>query len=788
MSSSTVSTEAARSAAARLVEEFPRRWGETARGTAGLPSAVTVSGDGARVVFLRSDEPTSRAGALWVFDCATGTERCVAEPAALGAGADAALPPEERARRERLRQGGSGIAAFSLDAMGERAVFALGGACYLAELSGAAGKDEVRLLPTGGPAVDPRLSPDGRRVAYVTGGALHVLGLESGADERWAGEGDAEPTVTWGLADFAAAEELGRSRGFWWAPESDVLLVARVDEAEVRVAFLADASQPEAAPVAHRYPFAGTENAEVRLFRCAGPGKLVEIAWDRDAFPYLAAVRWDPGRSAVVQVLSRDQRNAAVLAVPAGTPPAQTVVLQRDPDWVDVVPGVPAFDGRGRLLTVGVTADCAQLRADGVSIGPRGVQVRAVRVDGETIFLEGAADPADCLLWRLDPSTGDEAVPVEAGQGIHHLAVAGGTLAVTSSTLASGLPETVVWRAGERVGVLGSAAAAPGRPPTVHIERLPDRGRRSGPRPVSSAVRVGVVFPSWHEPGSARLPVLLDPYGGPHASRVVHAGRAWLEPAFFAEAGLAVVVADGRGTPGSPAAERAVGGDLATPALEDQLVALDWVLSTYPDLDPERVAIRGWSFGGYLAALALLRRPDRIAAAIAGAPVTDWRLYDTAYTERYLGCDPEGADRAAYDASGLLGLAPTTRRPLLVIHGLADDNVLVAHSLRLSAALFARGYPHRFVPLAGITHMTPQPRVVEALLRLQLDFLVEALGVLGPGASTGAGGGEGYRAAGPPPAPPAPLAGSPAGSLGGPPVAPPRQSTEPEEPGSDRSP
>jgi len=719
---------AARSAAARLVEDFPRRWAETARATAGVPAAVTVSGDGRRVVFLRSDGPTSRTGALWVFDCATGTERCVAEPASLGAGADAALPPEERARRERLRQGGSGITAFSLDATGERAVFALGGACYVAALSAGASEPDVRLLPAAGPVVDPQLSPDGERVAYVTGAALHVLGLESGRDECWAGEGDADRTVTWGLADFAAAEELGRSRGFWWAPGSDALLVARVDEADVSVAYLADASQPETVPVAHRYPFAGTPNADVRLFRCTGPGRLLEIVWDRSAFPYLAAVRWDPARPALVQVLSRDQRSAAVLAVPVGMPPAQTVTIQRDPHWVDVVPGVPTFDGRGRLLTVGVTADCARVRADGVAIGPPGLQVRAVHVDGEAIFLEAAADPADSLLWRLDPTTGDEGVPIEARPGIHHLAVAGGTAAVTSSTLATGLPETAVWQAGKRVGVLGCAAAPLGRPPTVRIEHLPDRGHRSRSRSARSPIRVGVVLPSWHEPGSARLPVLLDPYGGPHSSRVVHAGRAWLEPAFFAEAGLAVVVADGRGTPGSPAAERAVAGDLATPALEDQLAALDWALATYPDLDPERVAIRGWSFGGYLAALALLRRPDRLAAAIAGAPVTDWRLYDTAYTERYLGCDPDGADRAAYDASSLLELAPTTRRPLLVIHGLADDNVLVAHSLRLSAALFARGHPHRFVPLAGITHMTPQPRVVEALLRLQLDFLVEALG------------------------------------------------------------
>jgi dipeptidyl-peptidase-4 len=242
-------------------------------------------------------------------------------------------------------------------------------------------------------------------------------------------------------------------------------------------------------------------------------------------------------------------------------------------------------------------------------------------------------------------------------------------------------------------------------------------------------LRVGIVVPRNYEPGGT-LPVLMDPYGGPHFQRVTAARRAWLEPQWLADQGFAVIVADGRGTPGRGRAwGRAVAGDLAGPALEDQIVALTEVAATHPDFDLTRVAIRGWSFGGYLAALAVLRRPDVFHAAVAGAPVSDWRLYDTHYTERYLGIDPDGVDRAAYDESSLLADASGLRRPLLLIHGLADDNVAAAHTLRLSQRLTESGRLHTVLPLSGITHMTPQEVIAENLLILQIEFLHRALGI-----------------------------------------------------------
>jgi dipeptidyl-peptidase-4 len=265
------------------------------------------------------------------------------------------------------------------------------------------------------------------------------------------------------------------------------------------------------------------------------------------------------------------------------------------------------------------------------------------------------------------------------------------------------------------LATIASHAARPARLPEMSI-------RHVGSRRLATAL----LLPDGSRPDE-KLPVLLDPYGGPHAQRVVRAQAAYGTSQWFADQGYAVVVIDGRGTPGRGSAwERAIRFDLASAVLEDQLDGLAALAEQEPRLDLSRVAIRGWSFGGYLAALAVLRRPDVVHAAIAGAPVTDWRLYDTFYTERYLGHPDEHSE--AYERSSLLDDASELTRPLLLIHGLADDNVVSAHTLQLSSRLLAAGRPHEVLPLTGVTHMASQEDVAENLLLLQLDFLRRTIG------------------------------------------------------------
>jgi dipeptidyl-peptidase 4 len=380
---------------------------------------------------------------------------------------------------------------------------------------------------------------------------------------------------------------------------------------------------------------------------------------------------------------------------------------------VDLVAGTPARLDDGRLVMAADRDGARRLLVDGQPVTDLGLQVRSVvhAGDDEVVFLANRLDtPTDVHVWRWRAGSDPERVTSEPG--VHSAVVGGGTVVVRSAGLGHDGTRTAVIGGVE----IASYAEAPLVRPNVTLLRCGER-----------ALATAVLLPPDVAAG-ARLPVLLDPYGGPHAQRVQAARAQYLTSQWFADQGFAVVVIDGRGTPGRGSAwERAVHLDLATPVLEDQVDGLLAAAEADPRLDLSRVAIRGWSFGGYLAALAVLRRPDVFHAAVAGAPVTEWRLYDTHYTERYLG-DPSD-DAEPYDRSSLLGEAGRLERPLLLVHGLADDNVVAAHTLRLSSALLAVGRAHQVLPLSGVTHMTPQEVVAENLLLLQLAFLREALGL-----------------------------------------------------------
>ena len=712
-------------------DSFPRRQARTRRFTLGEPRDIRVSDDGARVAFLRSPGPVDPVNSLWVLDVASGVERLVADPRPLGAGRDAGdLPEAERARRERVRETGSGIVSYDADADLTAAVFTLGGRLWRVGLSDGDGPPEP-LAAQPGP-FDPRLSPDGARVAYAAGSGLRVTG-DAGGDRAVVEESG--ETVSWGSAEFVAAEEMGRTRGHWWSPDGRRLLAARVDTAPVPRWWIADPASPDAEPAEIRYPVAGAANAAVGLavfdvdgagggegrvdvaFHGGGEGR-VDVAWDGGGWEYLAGVRWSAD-GLLLTVQTRDQRTLGVLEADPDTGSCRLLHRVGDDSWVELVPGAPRLVG-GRLVTVEDRGAARRLCVDGEALTPDDVQVRAVHhADDIGVVVTISVDPADTHIARVG---WDGAVErLTAGPGVNAVAVGGDTTVFSSRSLGHSGRRCRVdsrLRSG-RVYDIPSLAAEPGLELNVEIVEL-------GPRKLVSAL----VMPSARAAaaGGGPLPVLLDPYGGPHAQRVQRAEALFHTSQWFADQGFAVLVVDGRGTPGrGPAFERAVRGDLAGPVLADQIDALGAAAALNPRLDLSRVAIRGWSFGGYLAALAVLRRPDVFSAAIAGAPVTDWRLYDTHYTERYLG--HPATEPANYERTDLAPLAPGLERPLMLIHGLADDNVVAAHTLRLSRALTEAGRPHTVLPLSGVTHMTPQEEVAENLLLLQLRFLQDALGM-----------------------------------------------------------
>ncbi|MGH3359775.1 MAG: prolyl oligopeptidase family serine peptidase [Nocardioidaceae bacterium] len=690
---------------------FPRLQARTLRFTLGVPRNLQVTSDGTRVLFVRTPSGTSRTGALWAYDVEEAKERLIADPIALLGDAGEELSAEERARRERSRESGGGIVGYTTDAKASLAAFALSGAVWVADT----GSHGARRLPTSGAVVDPRLDPTGTHVAYASGGALRVIGA-GGEDDRALAEPDGDE-VAWGQAEFVAAEEMDRYRGFWWAPDGRSLLVERYDNAPVPVWHIADPANPDAAPVRHRYPAAGADNADVSLWHVTLDGERRRIEWDHDRFPYLTRVSWSAQDRPLLQVMSRDQRDAQVLEVDLKSGMTSLVREQHDDTWVELFGGVPAYAPGGRLVTVEPDEDTYRVLVDGEPISPVGLQVHGVLgTDESEVLVSASDDPTELQLVRLGYD--GTATALTDRPGLHSGASAGGTTVVTRASLETDGSVITVSRNGEDVGRITNLVADPGFRPTVRSLTVGERD-----------LRAAVLFPRDHEPGSRRLPVLMDPYGGPHALRNVQSSRAFLLPQWLADQGFCVIVADGRGTPGrGPRWERSIRDDFVGATLDDQVDALAGVAHAYPDdVDTGRVAMTGWSYGGYLSALAVLRRPDVFHAGVAGAPVTDWRLYDTFYTERYLG-HPEQAPEV-YERNSLGGLAGGLERPLMIIHGLVDDNVVVAHSLRLSSALLAAGKAHTVLPLTGVTHMTPQETVAENLQLLQVDFLKHSLGM-----------------------------------------------------------
>ena len=791
----------------RAMEAYPRAKARTLRFTLGAPRSAMAVGDGSRAVFLRSDGPEDLVTGLWlsVFDQeGRHHEVLLADPRALLEDADQEqVPAAELARRERSREGGEGIVDYSVDAAGDRVVFALGGRLWLSLIAPdglTASTRALSLEDSDSAVLNPAISPDGTMVAYTTGGRLMVvtIGQDDGQDRERAVlslRPGTDDRMRLGLAEFVAGEEMDRYQGFWWSPDSRALLVEHTDSSDEPIWYISDPANPQVGPRARRYPQALTANARVGLSlvllgQDAVDPWVGEVDWDHQAFEYLAVVRWQDGHRPLLLVQNRRQTEDRILDVqvpdvrqglesgqnmtlldPEAAPKVATRVLQtHDNDqWIDLVPGLPAYQPQGGLVDafIDTEADTTRLRLDGRVFSPAGCQIRQVLSVGDRdVLAVVSTDPRSFDLMRLSY---DGSIHVlnrlpgvwTASRAGHGIVVSGRTMASAQGQVRHcylGADGDLDRLGAEGLGLVGearpdSSARQTGEPVRPEHQDRPDRravdaghinsqGAMSailadtssdpGFTPNVDFVRIGqhelfaaIVRPSESSPYASAdsLPVLLKPYGGPGAQQVVFNQSYYWESQWWADQGFLVLTADGRGTPGrGPAWDRAIFEDMAQVTLDDQLEALEALPDFAPEADLGHVAMIGWSYGGFLSALSVLRAPDRIHAACAGAPPTDWTLYDTHYTERYLGLDP-----AVYHRNGIIDDAPSLRRPLMLIHGFADDNVSVANTLRLSGALMAAGRPHTVLPLTGITHMTNDETVAENLLILQRDFLREAL-------------------------------------------------------------
>lgn len=704
---------------------LPEQLVRTLRFTRGVPGRFVVGRGGETVLFLRGRTGDDPVTCLWALDVASGRERLLADPVRLLGGG-------QFERRGRV----GGVEAYGADAAAGVVAFALGGGLWTVD----SGKGEPRRLPVVGPVSDPRPDPTGSRIAYVSHGSLHVVGADGTGSQAIAQTSTSG--VEFGVAAHTAATSLDDDRGHWWSPDGTQLLFARTDSRPVHPWPAADpvnggdrvdgtGSPGLTAPgdpgrEVRRTALAGTPNPDVTLWLSGLDSPPLPVSWDRIAYEYVVGAGWDAhGPWALVQ--SRDQRTVRFLGIAPDD--GRTTVLneQRDACWVHLVPGLPARTASGALVTHHDTSGTRHLTWDGTHVTPKGLQLRAVLgTDGDDVLFTATDEPTETHLWSYGPKSGLR--QLSSGPGVHSGARSGGTLVRVTRDAERPGGRAEVLRAGRPAVTVLSYAERPVL--DVHAEQLV-----LGPR----ALRARLHLPSWYRRGSGPLPVLVDSYGGAALQRVTaELDSRVLLAQWFAEQGCAVLTADGSGTPGrGPGWEREVHGDLFGPVLDDQVSALHEAARRCPDLDLGRVAFRGWSFGGALAALAVLRRPDVFHAAVAGAGVTDQRLYHAHWRERFLGHPDAYPER--YDACDLLRDAPRLTRPLLLIHGLADTNVPPVNTLRLSAALKDAGRPHEVLLLPGIGHQPIGSTVTRQLLERQVGFLRRHLGIEPPRTAPGAG-------------------------------------------------
>jgi len=685
-----------------------------------------LSPDGKLVAYLKGKATDPGRLDLWAFDVARGRHRLLVDSAAL-VPEEGALSAEEAQRRERQRTAAlSGIVEYQFSPDARRLLVPLAGDIYVYDLGAPPARAVRRITATPEGETDAKFSPGGRYVSYVRGQDLYVHDLRTGTERAITSGG--EGLVTFGTAEFIAQEEMGRDTGYWWAPDDGRVAYTRVDESGVAEAERFEIYADSVQVVRQRYPAAGAANARVQLFVAALEGAAPPVEVDLGADPdiYLARVDWFPdGRRLAVQRQSRDQRALDLLAADATSGATRALLTERAPAWVDLNDELTFLPRSGRFIWASDRTGFRHLYlydGDGTLVRPLTAGEWMVVGDGWRRAVQ-AVDERRGLLWftanaetplerhlyvvPLDGSAPPRRVTTDAGWHSVAMAENGSVFLDTFSTPERPASVTLRGADGRERAVLVANALDAAHPYAPYLDSHSPTEFGTLRAADGQELHWMMVKPRDLVPGR-RYPVIVDVYGGPGAQDV---RRAWNNSArgidgffhqYLARQGYVVFALDNRGTGARGVAfETALHRRMGTVEVADQVRGVEY-LRSLPFVDGERIGIFGWSYGGYMALLCAMQAPDAFAAAVSGAPVTDWRLYDTHYTERYMGTPADNA--AGYAAANVMNHAEGLAGPLLVMHGMADDNVLFTHSTALFKRLQDLGKPFDVMVYPGSKH------------------------------------------------------------------------------------
>ena len=674
-----------------------------------VPGSIAFTPDGKAITYLKS-ETDSLSRVLWRVEVEPGaTPRVIARPPG-GGDTDANVSPEEALRRERQRLRDTGITHVARAEDAEVMVVPLQGDLFLVDAQGGA---LHRLTETPAAEIDPKLSRDGQRLAYVREGNLHVMDLGTGSEKRLTtGAADG---LTHGLAEFIAQEEMDRSSGFWWAPDGARIACQETDERGIPPYPILHQGGDKITVESHRYPFAGAENARVRVGVVpAGGGepRWLHLPGTDEGGPYLARVHWEDPGHLLVQVLARDQQTLRLSRVDVETDRIGTLIEETSPTWINLHDDLRTIGEDGSFVWSSERSgfkhlelrdrDGALVRALTAGDWPVDAVAGLDKGRREVWFTAAREGPREMHLYRV-ALDGGPIVRVTETPGSHRAIVArdGNHFVDVASSRTKPPVTTLRDRDGKAVTILDDAGQD-ARLAALHLKppELVEFVNRDG------VTLHGAYYPARSKALGPKAPLIVIAYGGPHVQMVSDSWglTADLFAHFLAGRGFAVWKADNRGSSRrGHDFEAAIHRNLGHVEVRDQVDGVRFVARNWPDeVDPTRVGVTGASYGGYLTLRCLTGAPDVFKAGVAVAPVTDWDGYDTCYTERYMGTpkdNPEG-----YKAASVLPDASRLAGRLLVIHGMLDENVHFRHTARLASALIAAGKPFDLLPLPDDRH------------------------------------------------------------------------------------